>query len=128
MNFFEATLVEADGKMFVDGGSFRMEIPGARGEAMRKNKGRQVIFGIRPEDVHTRGFEPQNIKPAELQADVDVTELMGNEIFLYLLTGKKQFVARVDPRTQAVAGDKIDLVFNMDNTHFFDPKTELALR
>ncbi len=128
MNFFEATLVEADGKMFVDGGSFRMEIPGERGEAMRKHKGRQVIFGIRPEDVHTRGFEPQNIRPAELQADVDVTELMGNEIFLYLLTGKKQFVARVDPRTQAVAGDKIDLVFNMDNTHFFDPKTEVSLR
>ena len=128
MNFFDATLVESDGKLEVNAGGFRLEVPSARGEAMRKHKGRQVIFGIRPEDVHTRGFEPQNIRPAELQADVDVTELMGNEIFLYLLTGKKQFVARVDPRTQAVAGDKIDLVFNMDNTHFFDPKTELALR
>lgn len=128
MNFFEATLVEADGKMYVDGGSFRMEIPGARGEAMRKHKGRQVIFGIRPEDIHTRGYEPQNISPAPLQVDVDVTELMGNEIFLYLLTGKKQFVARVDPRTHTTAGDKLDIVFNMDNVHFFDTKTEVALR
>lgn len=59
---------------------------------------------------------------------MDVTELMGNEIFLYLLTGKKQFVARVDPRTHTVAGDKLDIVFNMDNVHFFDTKTEVALR
>ena len=128
MNFFEVTLVEADGRMYVDGGTFRLEIPGDLGEMMRKHKGRQVIFGIRPEDIHTRGFEPQNIRPAALQADVDVTELMGNEIFLYLLTGKKQFVARVDPRTHAVAGDKIDLVFNMDNAHFFGPKTEATMR
>jgi len=34
-----------------------------------------------------------------MKADVDVTELMGNEIFLYLLTGKSSFIARVDHRT-----------------------------
>ena len=128
MNFFESTLVETDGKMVVDGGTFRLDIPGTRGEDMRKHKGQQVIFGIRPEDIHARGYQPQDISPAPLQADVDVTELMGNEIFLYLLSGKKQFVARVDPRTHTVAGDKIDVVFNMDNAHFFNPKTEVALR
>ncbi len=128
MNFFDATLVEADGKMFADGGSFRLEIAGKRAEATRKHKGQQVIFGVRPEDIHARNFAPPGISPAPLQANVDVTELMGNEIFLYLLTGKKSFVARVDPRTHAVAGDNIEMVVNMDNVHFFDPKSEKALR
>ena len=40
------------------------------------------------------------ITPAPITAEVDVTELMGNEIYLYLLTGKKSFIARVDPRTR----------------------------
>jgi multiple sugar transport system ATP-binding protein len=52
---------------------------------------------------------------------------MGSEIFLYLMSGNKQFVARVDPRTHAVIGEDIDLLFNMANAHFFDPKTEKAL-
>ena len=71
--------------------------------------------------------QPPGITPAPLKADVDVTELMGNEIFLYLLTGKKQFIARVDPRTHARAGEQIDLIVNMDNMHIFDPQTEKML-
>ena len=54
--------------------------------------------------VHAANFAPPGITPAPLKADVDVTELMGNEIFLYLLSGTKSFIARVDPRTSARVG------------------------
>ena len=46
----------------------------------------QVIFGIRPEDIHAKPFVPPSILEADMVARVDVTELMGNEIFLYLMT------------------------------------------
>ena len=46
---------------------------------------------------------------------------MGNEIFLYLVSGKHSFVARVDPRTRFAVGDEVELAFNMDNFHIFDP-------
>jgi multiple sugar transport system ATP-binding protein len=59
---------------------------------------------------------------------VDVTELMGNEIFVYMLTGGKQFIARFDPRTRARVGLDMDVVVNMDNTHMFDRETEAAIR
>ena len=59
---------------------------------------------------------------------MDVTELMGNEIFLYVTTGDHSFVARVDPRTSCRMGDKARLVFNMDNMHIFDQDTEQAIR
>ena len=101
MNFFDATLVEQDGKMFIDGGSFKLPIPESKRAQYIAQKGKKIIFGIRPDDVHAANFAPPGITPAPLKADVDVTELMGNEIFLYLLTGKKQFIARVDPRTHA---------------------------
>jgi multiple sugar transport system ATP-binding protein len=65
---------------------------------------------------------------ADLTAKVDVTELMGNEIFLYCI-GKdsKQFIARVDPRVRVSSNDQIVLAANMANAHIFDPKTEITL-
>jgi multiple sugar transport system ATP-binding protein len=53
---------------------------------------------------------------------------MGNEIFVYLLTGQKQFIARVDPRTKATVGSEMDVVVNMDNVHLFDRESESAIR
>jgi multiple sugar transport system ATP-binding protein len=127
MNFFDVTLVEADGKLYVDGGTFRLEIPQVQFDLVAKHKGKEVILGIRPEDIQAREYAPPGISPAYMDAKVDVTELMGNEIFGYLMTGKKSFVTRLDPRTQAHVGETLDLAINMDNLHLFDPKTELRL-
>jgi len=73
-------------------------------------------------------YAPPGITAAPLRVKVDVTELMGNEIFVYLLTGQKTFIARVDPRTQARIGQDLDVVMNMDNVHIFDRQTEGAIR
>ena len=129
MNFFDATIVEEQdtGKLFIDGGSFRLEVPPNKIEYLTRHKGQEIIFGIRPEDIHAAEYTMPGVIPAPLKAKVDVTELMGNEIFVYGLTGDKSFIARVDPRTRAVPGEEIDLNVNMDNMHAFDPKTELAL-
>ncbi len=127
MNFFEATLVDQDGKLFVDGGTFKLPVPDSKKAQYLPAKGKKVVFGIRPEDISPEQYRAPGISPAPLKADVDVTELMGNEIYLYLLTGKKSFVARVDPRTTAHIGETLDLVINMDNMHLFDPQTEKTL-
>ncbi|MDQ3249035.1 MAG: ATP-binding cassette domain-containing protein, partial [Chloroflexota bacterium] len=128
MNFFDATLVENNGKLEVNTGGFRMEVPDAKAKEWRAHKGREVIFGIRPDDIHAKPFVPPGILESSLSARVDVTELMGNEIFLYLVTkDDKQFVARVDPRVQATMGDQMDLAVDMGNAHIFDPKTETSL-
>jgi multiple sugar transport system ATP-binding protein len=128
MNFFDATLVEQDGDIHVDGGTFRLKLPPEKLDAARPYVGKSVIFGTRPEDIHDREFTPPNIRADAMTATVDVTELMGNEIFVYLLTGQKQFIARMDPRTSARVGNQMDLAINMDNIHLFDRDTEEAIR
>jgi multiple sugar transport system ATP-binding protein len=128
MNFFDATLVEQDGNIMIDTGNFRLKLPPEKAEAARPYAGKPFIFGVRPEDVHDRAFVPTGIRAEPFTADVDVTELMGNEVLVYLLTGKKQFIARVDPRTSARVGNKLDVAFNMDNIHMFDRETEQAIR
>jgi multiple sugar transport system ATP-binding protein len=128
MNFFDATLVESDGKLEINTGGFRLEVPKPKAEEWRQYKSKQIVFGIRPEDIHAKPYVPPGILESDMQAKVDVVEMMGNEIFLYLVTrDQKQFIARVDPRVRSQIGDEIQLAVNMANAHIFDPKTEVSL-
>lgn len=128
MNFFKSKLVKGDGKLIVDGGSFKVEIPPQAVERYSRYVDKSVILGIRPEDIQDPNFLPPGIYPQNVEVNVDVTELMGNEIFLYLTSGDHSFVARVDPRTKVRMGDKTTVAFNMHNMHLFDPDTEKTIR
>jgi multiple sugar transport system ATP-binding protein len=128
MNFFDVTLVEQEGDLYVDGGTFRLKLPPEKMQAARPYAGKQVVFGVRPEDIYDREFVAPGIRAESMATTVDVTELMGNEIFVYLLSGEKQFIARVDPRTGARVGIEMDVAVNMDNSHLFDRDTEEAIR
>jgi len=120
MNFFNARLEKADGGLVVDAGAFRVPVPPSKVPVYAGHAGKPVVFGVRPEDIHDPSFAPPGIHSAPVGVKVDVTELMGNEIFLYLLAGSSNFVGRVDPRTQARTGMDTQIVFNMDNMHLFE--------
>jgi len=128
MNFFPATLQQSDGKLVIDAGDFTLEIPEDRKDPYQDYVGKQIIFGIRPEDIVNPEYAPRGIIAQPVETKVDITELMGNEIFLFLKSGKHDFVARVDPRTKVTSGQEMQLVFNMDNMHIFDRETEQAIR
>jgi len=128
MNFFRAHLRKDGSKLHIDSGDFSVPIPSDRGKVLQDYVNKPVVFGIRPEDIHNPQFAPSNIHGESITARVDVTELMGNEIFLYMMNGSNNFVARVDPRTTFRMGDSVKVILNMDNFHLFDPETEQAIR
>jgi len=128
MNFFPAKLRKEDGVIHVDGEGFSVSIPQDRAAVYEGHVGKEVIFGIRPENIHDPEFVPPNTKTELVQATVDVTELMGNEIFLHLINGSTAFVARVDPRSRFEVNQQIQVAFDMDNFHIFDAETEEAIR
>jgi multiple sugar transport system ATP-binding protein len=128
MNFFPGHLRKDEGKIVVDAGSFHIPVPADKFDTFAPHEGKPVVFGMRPEDIHNPDFTPPGIKPEEVQGNVEVTELMGNEIFLHLKNGEHFFVARVDPRSRYSMGDTVPLVFNMANMHVFDKGTEQAIR
>jgi multiple sugar transport system ATP-binding protein len=128
MNFIDATVIEKDGKVAVDCTDFVLEVPEDREETFRPYVGKEVVFGIRPEDTHDAEYIPPGIKKAEIEAKVDVTELMGAEVVVYLVTENLDFLGRFDPRTGARVGDKISVAFNMAHMHIFDKDTEMAIR
>jgi multiple sugar transport system ATP-binding protein len=128
MNFFPAKLRKDDGRLMVDAGSFAVAIPAENAKPYEASAGKNVIFGIRPENIHDPHFVPPNIHTEMVESQVDVTELMGNEIFLHLLSAQNTFVARVDPRSRMRVGEKAQVAFDMDNVHIFDAETEEAIR
>ncbi len=121
MNFFDGHLRESDGNLYADLDSFSVKIPEHSKQKYIGHVNKEIIFGIRPEDIHNPEFAPPGITAEPVDVKVDVTELMGNEIFLYLVKGKHSFIARVDPRTRVEFGDSMQVVLNMDNFHLFDP-------
>lgn len=127
MNFFDATLAGTKREMFINTNGFRIRVPNEQTEKLRDYLGKNVVFGIRPEDIHASNYIPAGVVGAKVTAKVEVQELMGNEIFLYLNAHGKSFIARIDPRARATIDDHFDVIFNMANMHLFDPETEKAL-
>src|SRR5690606_4393082 len=90
--------------------------------------GKDVYFGIRPEDLHDAQFVPPGIEGhAVFGANTNVLEPLGAEVYAYVQNGNKEFVARFDPRTQARIGQAVDVVANMQKMHIFDRETEKAI-
>ncbi len=127
MNFFKAKIRQAGSGLMIEGGTFKVPVVTDK-KAYHDFVDKSIVMGIRPEDVHNPAFVPSGIHAAPIEAKVDVTELMGNEINLYLLAGQDNIVARVDPRTDFRMGDKVQVAFDMDKIHLFDPETEKAIR
>lgn len=128
MNFFPAKIRKDGSKVVIDTGDFSVQIPAGRVDAYKSHLDKDVIFGIRPENIHDPDFAPPNIHGEKISVKVDVTELMGNETFLYLVSGKHIFVGRVDPRSHLRVGHDAQVILDMDKFHIFDAKTEESIQ
>jgi multiple sugar transport system ATP-binding protein len=127
MNFFEARLMGGDDAIKIQTTAFEVCVPDDKKPALEQHLGKEVIFGIRPEDIHDHRFMPVDVTAAPIVAKVDVIEPMGSERYLFLVTDSQEFVARVDPRSGATVGGSIEMALNMDNIHIFDAKTKEAI-
>jgi multiple sugar transport system ATP-binding protein len=129
MNFIPGTVVAADGGYLIDAADFKLRLPPSHAEAARKRVDQKVIFGIRPDDIYDRSLpSPIAATPDNsLQLMVDVTEPMGASVYAYLTSGTHTMIADLDGETKAKIGQPLEVVFDMDKTHIFDPETEAAL-
>jgi multiple sugar transport system ATP-binding protein len=128
MNFFEVTVGGDTDGLYLDLGNFRVPLPAPAAAMLKSYSGKKLTFGIRPEDIHAKEYLPTGINAsAAMSAKVDVIEMMGNELFIYLVSGDYRFLARVDPRSKARPGQGIELIFNMANLHAFDIDTGKAI-
>lgn len=136
MNFITGKLVKKDDGMFITFGNTSVKLPPdkANNPALKEYIDQDVVMGIRPEHVHDEPMYIANMPDSLMDATVDVTELMGAEIYLYLAfegqedaTNGKTIIARVSSRSQSRAGDQIKVAIDAERIHIFDKDTERCI-
>jgi multiple sugar transport system ATP-binding protein len=127
MNFIPARVAQNGSAYRISADGFNVEVPRDLTEPVRAMAGRDVVFGIRPEDIADRALLSEADPGWTIRAGVDVHEPLGSDVILYLTVGSHSIVARVDAHTQAKMGQQIEVVFNMRKMHLFDPQTQAAL-
>ena len=129
MNFLDAKIVDEGGKLVIDGGSFKLDAPADKKDLIKEYVGKEVIFGIRPEDIFDANLATLVKGDAgnTLKAEIDVTEPMGAVVTMYLRCGDHNIVATIDAETKGQEGETIDFILDMSKCHIFDKETEMAL-
>jgi multiple sugar transport system ATP-binding protein len=127
MNFLNGKITSQNGDYFFTERGVRLRILPQHQAKIAPYKDKDVIFGIRPEDVYDKIFAQDARPEFTITATVDVVEPMGSEIYLYLNVGSNSFVARVSNQDTATVNQDLQVVFDMSKAHFFDPKTEKAI-
>ena len=139
MNFIEAKLLKEGENYLVEFGSedtktragvkYKIQLPASKNKdnCLEAYAGKEIIMGIRPENVHNEEDLIEIHKDGVVEADVEVTELMGAETYLYMNCEGQSINARVSPTNTARPGDKIKIAFETAKIHLFDKETELTI-
>lgn len=127
MNFFNVTLT--DGKISNGKGLDLIVTEPQRSLLIERGyEGKELIFGIRPEDIDSEQIALDTSPDSVVTSTVSVSELLGAETMLYSSVGDTEFISRVDARDYHRPGEVIDLSFDMNKAHFFDKTTEEVIR
>ena len=134
MNFINGKLVKKADGVYFDFQNVSLKLPDekANAEELKDYIGAEVVVGLRPEVISDVADTVAATPEYSFEVNVDVTELMGAEIYLYLTVGDPEdeptsLIARVSSRSQSRAGDKIKVAVDMSRFHIFDKDTEVCI-
>ena len=131
MNFIDSTLrYEREYDQFiVEFGSakrkFEIIVPESKVNSKLQNYvGKEIILGVRPENLHDEEMYLSNATTGIVECNVEITEMMGAEIYLYLNCEGIPLTARVSSRSTVRSGDVIQIAIDPNRIHIFDKETE----
>ena len=139
MNFVDAVLRKIEGRYTIEFGSedtktsrgvkYYVELPESKVDenVLSNYVDKEIIMGIRPENIHDEEMFISSAKTGIIDADVEITEMMGAEVYLYLTCQGISLTARVDPRSTARPQDTIKVALDPNKVHIFDKETEKTI-
>ena len=147
MNLFEGAFRVVDGSGVVSLGDQELIVPPqvVADTDLSRHDGHPIIVGIRPEDMEDASLVADRSQVQCLTASVRLVESLGSEILAHLdfnattirsgdadspetLDTGATAVARFSPRSTVRAGQTMDVVVAVEQMHFFDADTQVALR
>lgn len=136
VNVFVAGFIGAPSMNFicckVDGNKLVAEdatfnIPERLMKAAQQYNGREVIMGIRPEDIYDLEYAETVSNTSTVETSVKVVEKLGSENLVYFDKFNKRITARVVPQSKIYSGNTAKLVVDCDKIHLFDKDSEEAI-
>ena len=129
MNFIEGLLRKDAEKYYfeTESGDKHYMPAGKANDIMNEYVGKTVILGIRPEDIHDMEHLPKGPDNSLVDAIVEVRELMGSEIYLYLKYMDKALLARLPTSAAAISDNRLRLALDMNKAHLFDAESEKTI-
>ncbi len=124
MNFMQGRIIKKNGRIYFDEGKIMVKLVEDMHKTMMPYFGRDVIFGIRSEDIYDKLFVSEAPPENVVRVNCEVYEPMGSEVYLYLNTGRHTFIARVGAHDKPKVNQDLDVVFDMSKVHFFDKDSE----
>lgn len=126
MNFFEVRL---DGGVLKSEDGLNVVLPEGKYKLLKDRgyDGKDIIFGIRPEDIHNEQLVLDADNASIVKSRVIVSELLGAEIMLHSKVGEHEFIAKVGVQQTYNTDDLVELSFNINKGHFFDKETEAVI-
>ena len=143
MNFINGTLNKKGEDLYFNFENVTIKLPAekANNPALKDYIDQEVVVGLRPECIYDQPAQVEAHADSALEAFVEVTELMGAEIYLYLNVGRSEegdgkikivndgtnLIARVSSRSTSRAGDTVKIAFDTTRIHIFDKDTERCI-
>ena len=129
MNFLDGTVTKNGDQYAIDLGGDTIPLPKEKTADGKLDSyvGKKVKMGIRPEDIDDEPEFMAKHPDCHLEAQVDVSEMMGAEIYLYLEYKGNKMTARVAPTSKARNGDTVRVAFDPHKVHLFDVETEQTI-
>jgi len=129
MNLVDATVEVRGSDVYLHFGDHPIKLPEAKARAVADGgyHDKVVVMGIRPEDLKDEEMFISQSPDSVIKTDVEVTELLGAEVYLYLMCAGQQLTARVNPRSTAKSGDNITMALDVQRIHVFDKDTEQTI-
>jgi multiple sugar transport system ATP-binding protein len=124
MNFLTVKVLEKNGSIVLDEGTFDFKPLPQHAEYIKKYVGKEIYFGIRPEDlIYTEKAAAEN----DLPVKITVVEPLGADIHLWLTTNTQSLVARTEPHYAFKVGDTVHFTPRLEKARYFDKDTELSI-
>ena len=129
MNFINCVLERKGEDAYLTYGENSIKLPAEKGNHpdLKDYFGQEVIAGVRPEAIRDEAAFLEQYPDCVINTDVEVTELMGAEIYLYLVSEEQNLIARVSPTSTARAGDTLKVAVDPTKIHIFDKDTERCI-
>ncbi len=125
MNFLDVKVLNEEGKFFALIGEKRFPILPEKvtEDVIEPYVDKTVILGIRAENLWDQVKNPDYA----IEVDVELTELMGSEVYAYFTLGQEKLIAKLPPHTQARIGEKFFIELDIHAFHLFDKETGLTI-